>query len=130
MTVQPDLGRIGKVGADLDEPRPELGVGDVEVVHPDPTLLFDEVVADDARDRRAVLGAEDPLEFLGRHDGDDAGTTLGLGPLEIGADVIELAVVPAGPVGLLQRQDRHVVLGRKGLHLTAEAVADLFEQGR
>ena len=89
VTVQPDLGGIGKVGADLDEPGPELGVGDEEVVHPDPAFLFDEVEADDAGDRRAVLSTEDPLELLGRHDGDDPGVTLGLGRLEIRPDVIE-----------------------------------------
>ena len=119
-----------EVGADLDEPRPELGVGDVEVVHPDPAFLFDEVEADEARDRRAVLGTEDPLELLGGHDGDDTAAALRLSRLEIGADVVELAVVPAGAVWLLQMQDRHVVFGREGLHVTAEAVPDLLEQGR
>ena len=79
VAVQPDLGRVGEVGADLDEAGPELGVEDVEVVHPDPALLLDEVEADHAGLGRAVLGAEDPLELLGRHDGDDAVATLGLG---------------------------------------------------
>ena len=57
VTVQPDLGRIGEVGADLDEAGPELGVEDVEVVDPDPAFLLDEVEAHDARLGRAVLGA-------------------------------------------------------------------------
>jgi hypothetical protein len=44
--------------------------------------------------------------------------------------VVELAVVPACPVGLLQAQNRNVMVGSKGLDLAAEPVADLLEQGR
>ena len=53
-----------------------------------------------------------------------------LGAVEVGTDVVELAVVPARAVGLLQGEDRDVVLGCERLHVTAEAVADLLEQRR
>ena len=124
------LSRIGEVGADLDEAGPEVGVVDVEVVHPDPAVFLHEVEAHDTGLGRAVLGAEHPLELLGGHDGDDPGATLGLGPLEVGTNVVQLAVVPARPVRLLQREDRHLVLGGEGLHLAAETVADLLQEGR
>ena len=79
---------------------------------------------------RAVLRAEHPLELLGLHDGDDAGAAFGLGFVEVGTDVVDLAVVPSRPVGLLQGEDRHVVLGGEGLHLSSETVADPLEQRR
>ena len=42
--------------------------------------------------------------------------------------MVELAVVEAAPVGLFQVQDGDLVLGREGLHVTAEPVADLLQQ--
>jgi len=53
-----------------------------------------------------------------------------LGRLQVGPDVVERAVVKAGAVGLLQRQDGHAVVLSEGLDLPAEAVADLLEQRR
>ena len=67
--VQPDLGRIREVGAQLDEARPELGVPDVEVEDADPAIGLDERVA-----RRAglpggqVVAGEHRLELLGHPD--------------------------------------------------------------
>ena len=74
--------------------------------------------------------ALNPTELLGLDDGDDAGAVLGLGPFEVGTDMVELAVVPSRPIGLFQGEDRHVVLGGKGLHLSTKTVADLLEQRR
>lgn len=99
MSVQPDLSWIGKVGARLDEARSERVVVDVEVVGPDPALFFYEVKAHDAWLGRAVLGAVDPLELLGVHDGDDVAASLGFGFVQVGTDVVELAVLPARAVG-------------------------------
>ena len=44
--------------------------------------------------------------------------------------MIELAVIPAGTIRLLQRQDRDVLLGRERPHLPPEAVPDLLHQRR
>ncbi len=128
--VEPDLGGIGEVGADLDEAGPEVGVEHVEVVDADPALLFDEVVADHPRLRRAVLGAVHPLELLGRHDGHHPELLVPLGPLEIGADVVELAVIPAAAIGLLEPQDRDAMPLGEGFDVTAEPVAVALHQRR
>ena len=45
-------------------------------------------------------------------------------------NVIELAIVPARPVGLLELEDRDLALGREPLDLAAEAVADRLKQRR
>ncbi len=95
---------------------------------PDPALLLDELEAHDARLVRTVLRPEHPLELLGGHDRHHAVATLPLGGLQIGPDMIHLAVVEAGAVRLLQRQHRDVVLRGKGLHLPAEPVADHLEE--
>ena len=52
----------------------------------------------------AAGGGEHPLELLGRHDRDHPEAALPLGLLQVGADVVELAVIPAGAVGPLQAQ--------------------------
>jgi hypothetical protein len=44
--------------------------------------------------------------------------------------MIELAVVPAGAVGLLQPQDRDALCGSERLDLAPEAVADALEDRR
>ena len=65
--LQPDLGRVGEIRTDLDEARPELGVENIEVVHPDPALLLDEFEYHRLPGlSRPFLGAKDPLELLGR----------------------------------------------------------------
>jgi hypothetical protein len=46
------------------------------------------------------------------------------------AHVIELAIVPARPVGLLQLEDRDLVFGREPLELSAEAIAARLKQRR
>ena len=94
----------------------------IEVVRPDPALLFDEVEAGSPGDRRAVLSAKDPLVLLGRHDGDDPEAPLSFGLFEVGSDVVELAVVPAGAVRLLQVQERDVVFVGEHLHRAANRV--------
>ena len=47
--------------------------------------------------------------------------------VEIGTDVIELAVIPAAAVRLLQRQQRDPVGDGERLHVTTELVADLLD---
>jgi hypothetical protein len=53
-----------------------------------------------------------------------------LGLVHVGTDVVDLAVVEASPVDLLQLQDQDVVLLGEGVHLTAQTVADVVEQRR
>ncbi len=61
---------------------------------------------------------------LGLDDGDNAGALLDLSSLEVGTDVVKLAIVPACAIRLLELKDGDLVLDREGLHLPAEAVAD------
>jgi hypothetical protein len=75
-----------------------------------------------------VLGTKDPLELLGCDDGHHSETPVLLGLLEIGPDMIELAVVETSAVGLFQLQDRDLVFSCEGLDLPTESVPDLFEQ--
>jgi hypothetical protein len=72
------------------------------VVDADSAPLLDEVEPGRALLLDAVLGAEDPGEFLGGDDGHHAEVPLPLSALEVGPDVVELAVVAAGAVGLLE----------------------------
>src|SRR5207248_6913505 len=67
--VQPDLGRIGKVRADLDEAGTELAVQHIEVVDANPALLLREDEIHPAAGARPPGGRVDKLELLRRHDG-------------------------------------------------------------
>jgi hypothetical protein len=104
--VEPHLGRVGEVAAELDEARAEVGIKDVEVVdgHGPVGLLEAEV------DRLAMgvlaplIAHEDLLDLLSNHDRHHPTAALPLGLLQVGADVVELAIVPAGAVGPLEAQ--------------------------
>jgi hypothetical protein len=93
-TVDPHPRRIREVGADLDEPGPEVGIQDVEVVHADAALLAEEL-----KPQRLALavgaGAEDPRKLLAGDDRHDPEAPLALGGVQVRADVVELAVIPA-----------------------------------
>jgi hypothetical protein len=132
VAVEPHLGRIGEVAADLDEARAEVGVQDVEVVagHGPIGLVEAEV------DRLAVgvlaplVSHEDLLDLLGSHDRHHPMAAPALGLLQVRADVVELAIIPAGTVGPLEAQQGNVVCLSEGRDRLAEAVADAFEQRR
>lgn len=119
MPVEPDLRRVRGVGADLDEPRAELRVEDVEVVDPDPALLAEVLEADDLPRAGAVAGGEHPLKLLAGDDRDHPEAPLAPGCLQKRTDMIELAIIPPRPIRLLQLQDRDPTLGRERLHLPA-----------
>jgi hypothetical protein len=122
--VEPDARRIREVGADLDEPGPEVRIQDIEVVDPDAPPLAEELKAHDARCLGAVARAEDPLELLAGHDRHDPEPALTLRRLQVRADVVELAVIPARPVGRLQPQDRDLVSVGEPPDVAPKAVAD------
>jgi hypothetical protein len=84
MPIQPDLGGVGEVAADLDKARAEVRVIDVEVVDADAALLAEELKAHGLRLGGAVAGADDPLELLARHDRHHAEAALTLGALQDG----------------------------------------------
>jgi hypothetical protein len=129
VAVQPHLGRVGEVSADLDEPRSELAVEDVEVVDADPALGLGPV--EPHRVAPGLLGgAEHPLEFLGGHDRHHPTTTGSLRTVQVGADVIELAVIPPGAVGLVETEDRDAVAFRVRVDVAAEPVPDLLDHRR
>jgi hypothetical protein len=124
--------RPGSGTAELDEARAEIGIQDVEVVdgHGPVGLLEAEV------DRLAVgvlaplVAHEELLDLLGNHDRHHPVAALTLGLLQVGADVVELAIVPAGAVGPLEAQQGDAPLLGEGRDRLAEAVADAFEQDR
>jgi hypothetical protein len=126
--VEPDLGRIREVGADLDEARPEVGVADVEVVDADAALLAEELKAHRLRLGGAVAGADDPLELLAGDDRHDPEAPLALCGLQIGPHVVELAVIPTRAIRLFQVQDRDPLVVGEALDVAAEAVADRPQQ--
>jgi hypothetical protein len=53
-----------------------------------------------------------------------------LGLLQVGTDMIKLAIIPAGAVKPLEAQQGNVVCLGEGRDRLAEAVADAFEQRR
>ena len=130
MPVEPDLRRVREVAADLDEARAEVRIADVEVVDADTALLLEELKAHRPRLGRAVAGADDPLKLLAGHDRHDPEAALTLGTLQERADMVELAVIPTRPVGLLERQDRDPVGVGERPDVTTEAVADVAQQRR
>ena len=130
MPVQPHLRRVREVAADLDEAGAELAVVDVEVVDAHPPLRLLEGEVGDAGPVGAVAALEHPLELLRGDDRDHTETPIPLCPLQIRPHMVELAIVPAAAIRLLQMQDRDLMLRRKRPHLTAEAIADPREQDR
>src|SRR5205807_9466469 len=108
----------------------ELPVEDIEVVAGDAAFGLRPVEPHAVGLACLLGGAEHPLELLGGDDGHHAVAPIPLGPLQVGADVIKLAVIPARTVGPLQVQDRDAVARGEGVDVPAEAVADLLDHGR
>ena len=64
VAVEPDLGRVGKVGAELDEARAELDAPDVEVVDGDPAVRLAEAEVNGAgAGCGPVVAGDDGLEL-------------------------------------------------------------------
>jgi hypothetical protein len=77
-----------------------------------------------------LVAHEDLLDLLSNHDRHHPTAALAFGLLQVRADVIELAIVPAGTVGPLETQQGNVVCLSEGRDRLAEAVPDALEQGR
>ena len=131
MPVEPDLPRPWAVGAELDEPDPELGIEDVEVVDADPAVLLEEL---EVRPRAWLLATvatgEHPLELLALNDRHDPEAALPLGRLQVRAHVIELAITPVAAIALGELEDRDLALCGEPLDGGAEAVPDRRQQRR
>jgi hypothetical protein len=69
VTVEPDLGRIRKIRADLDERRTEVDVPQVEVVDIQPPVGLHERPRGVARRGGAFVGGPCPLKLLSHADG-------------------------------------------------------------
>lgn len=67
---------------------------------------------------------------MGGDDGHDPEAVFLVGAVEVGADVVELAVIPAAAVRLLELQDGNVLGDGEGMHFTPKAIADLLEESR
>lgn len=131
MAVEPDLGGIGEEGGDLDEALAEVGVPDIEVIGRHLAAGLEEAEAGQTGTGVAVLLARpDPGQLLGGHDGHHPRTVPPLGPGQVGPDVVDLAVIPAGAIGAGQAQERDAVVLGEGPDVFAEPVADLVEDGR
>ena len=103
---------------------------DVEVVDADAAFLFPPPEVHAATRPGASGAGVDPLELLTGHDRHDPEPVRPLGGIKVGADMIELAVIPTGPIRFLQRQDRDPVRGSERFHVTAEPVPDLLDDRR
>jgi len=77
-----------------------------------------------------VAAREHPLVLLTGDDRDHPVASLPLGALQMRAHVIELAVIPARPVGLPQLKDRDPVLLGEPADLAAETITDRLKQRR
>ena len=124
MAVDPDLGRVGEVGADLDERRPEALIPQVEVVAGHPPVSLGE---GELRRRGAgfpPVSGPDPLELL-RHPDRRHPRAVGRGlPVQVRAHHVRLAVL------LREPDPRDVVsVGERG-HRTAEPLPHLVEDRR
>ena len=124
VAVDPDLGRVGEVGADLDERRAEVLVPQVEVVAGHPPVSLGE---GELRRRRAGLppvSGPDPLELLRHPDRRHLRPAGGRRPLQVRGHHVGLAVV------LGELDPRDVVGLGEGGHRPAEPLPDLVEQRR
>lgn len=110
--------------ADLEEPRAELWVQDVEVVRPDAALLPAEVQARDSRLARPVPRAPHPLELFGHDERHDPEAALAFGSLQIRPHVIELAVIPARAIRPFEPQHRDLVGPDEPARIGPERVTD------
>jgi len=120
VTVDPDLGRVGEVGAELDEAGPELVVPDVEVVDGHAAVSFVEAeVSGTGVASGAVVARHHGLELLSDADGDDAG---GAGGVQERTHGVDLALA------FLELEQRDLVAASEGLDAIAEAVADVGEE--
>ena len=124
MPVGPDLGRVGEVGADLEERRPEVLVPQVEVVAGHPAVGLRERVLRGRRFRVALIRGPDPLELLGDADRRHPGPAGGRLRLQVRLHDADLAVALAEP------HPRDPVRGRIRLHRPAEPGPDLLHQRR
>jgi hypothetical protein len=121
VAVDPDLGRVGEVRADLDETQPEVLVEHVEVEARHPALGLVEAVVDRPRGvGGALVALEDPLELLGDEDGDYSGAGL----RRQGLHEVDLPLALLGP-----DQGDAVPVGEVR-HRLAEPVPDLLEHRR
>src|SRR5581483_4257395 len=68
MPVEPDLGGVGKVAADLDKGRPEIGIPQIEVVAAHPPIGLGKPPLRRPCRRLAFIGSPDPLKLLSHPD--------------------------------------------------------------
>jgi hypothetical protein len=125
--VDPDLDRIGEVGADLDERRAEVGVPHIEVVAAHPPVGLLEREPGRARPAVAttpVITGEHPLELLRHPDRDDPRPPGGLGRVQERAHHVGLALILAKP------HHRDLMLLGEAAHRGPEPLPDRGQQRR
>jgi hypothetical protein len=125
VTVEPDLDRVGEVGADLDEPGADPGVPDVDVEHRHPPLLLGEGELG-ARAGIGVAFRRGPHlgVLLCTADRHHRGTPGGAGGVQVGRHDVGF------PVSGLELDHWNVVGVHPLAHRAPESGADLFEHRR
>jgi len=128
--------RIGEVGAELDEARSELGVENVEVVRPDPALLFLERDEGPAGAALNALPERRPTAIsCACTNCDDPEASLVLCAIEMGEHDSSLRSSQRVPVGLREMENRDVVLcgkrrsPRDGIGCQSSRIAPARESG-
>ena len=106
VAVDPHLQRVREIAADLDEAEPERRVEDVEVVHRHSAVGFVEAELRRAGLAPSRVAHEDLLDLLGDNDDHDSGLR---GVVDVFADVIDLAVIPARAIRRIQMQHRDAI---------------------
>ena len=124
VAVDPDLGRVGEVGADLDERRAEVLVPQVEVVAGHPPVSLGEGELRRCRAGLPPVSGPHPLELLRHPDRRHPRPAGRRRPLQVRGHHIGLAVV------LGELDPRDVVGLGEGGHRPAEPLPDLVEQRR
>ena len=122
--VDPNLGRVREVGADLDERRPEVVIPEVEVVAGDAAVGL---VKGEPRDAvgSLALGAGEHVRVLLRDPDRGHPGPAGLGLRdEVGPHLLDLAV------GLGEPHHRDVLLVGEAIHRPTERRPDLVEDRR
>ena len=124
MPVDPDLGRVGEVGADLDERAAGVLIPQVEVIAGHPAVGLGEGVLRDGGPGIALAGGPDPLELLGDAGRGHPGPPGGRLRLQVRLHHVDLAVALAEP------HPRDPVRAGVGLHRPAEPRPDVLHQRR
>src|SRR6266540_7019884 len=119
--VDPHLQRVREIAANLDEAQPERWVEDIKVVHRHSAIGFVEAELWSVLLGASPIAHEHLLDLLGDDDGHHSGCG---GLVDVFADVIELAVIPARPIRRIEVQHWDAIDLGEAPHGVAETITN------